>query len=512
MKRMITSERLRSLATQILVFFVAGAVVPLVLLGIYQVTNSYATQRSQTQTLQREIARSAASTIDAYLMQIESDMALTARSPGLRVDASSQMLLNELLTYDVGFDLLALMDGTGREVAKVARYRLVTPGSLGNQADSPAFQTAREGTRYLGPVSTSEYNEPLVTLAVPVRDVQNRIVGVLSAEVNLKYMWDVIARIEVGATGYAYVVDDEGWLIAHHNPSLVLQGQDLSAREGVRDALQGQDIPALYKGLEGKDVIGHYQPLRQADWFVLVETPSQEALSSARRARTVNIAVIVGTCVLATFLGWYVTRIVIRPLRRLQKGAAIVGGGDLAHRIDIQRQDEIGALAGAFNDMAAQLQEMVHTLEQREDERVRLQQEIIEAQKHAIQELSTPIIPVMETARGGIIVMPLIGSIDTMRAGDITRSLLAGIREHQAKVVILDITGVPLVDSGVASHLNKTIMAARLKGAHAIVTGISDSVAETIVDLGIDWSQIETLGNLQMGLRAALARLGQQIK
>jgi rsbT co-antagonist protein RsbR len=108
-------------------------------------------------------------------------------------------------------------------------------------------------------------------------------------------------------------------------------------------------------------------------------------------------------------------------------------------------------------------------------------------------------------------VMPLIGSVDSTRARDITRALLAGIREHRARVVILDITGVPLVDSGIATHLNKTIQATRLKGAHTIVTGISDAVAEMIVDLGIDWSDIETLSDLQTGLRSALASMGLRI-
>ncbi len=107
-----------------------------------------------------------------------------------------------------------------------------------------------------------------------------------------------------------------------------------------------------------------------------------------------------------------------------------------------------------------------------------------------------------------IIVMPLVGHIDSMRARDITRSLLAGIRQQRAKVVILDITGVSIVDSGVANHLNKTIQAARLKGARTIVTGISDAVAETIVDLGIDWGGIETLSDLQIGLVVALHGLG----
>jgi rsbT co-antagonist protein RsbR len=156
----------------------------------------------------------------------------------------------------------------------------------------------------------------------------------------------------------------------------------------------------------------------------------------------------------------------------------------------------------------AELQREVAEHERAQEENLRLQQEVIEAQKQAIQELSAPVIPIMDR----IIVMPLIGSIDTLRARDITRALLAGIREHRAGVVILDVTGVPVVDSGVANHLNKTIQAVRLKGAHAIVTGLSDAVAETIVDLGIDWGEIETLADLQTGLRAALSRMGRRIE
>ena len=139
-----------------------------------------------------------------------------------------------------------------------------------------------------------------------------------------------------------------------------------------------------------------------------------------------------------------------------------------------------------------------------EAERERLQQQIIDAQQQTLQELSTPIIPVMDN----IIIMPLVGMVDSLRAKDITRSLLAGISQHKAKVVIIDITGVSMVDTDVISHLNRTIQAAKLKGAQTIVTGISDVVAETIVDLGLDWRGITTLSNLQRGLLTALNSLG----
>jgi anti-anti-sigma regulatory factor len=171
------------------------------------------------------------------------------------------------------------------------------------------------------------------------------------------------------------------------------------------------------------------------------------------------------------------------------------------------------ALTEAYADVERRVEEQTTQLAQETAERERLQQEIIQSQQLAIQELSTPVIPLLEApgGEGGIIAMPLIGSIDSLRARDIMRALLAGISQHQAQVVILDITGVPVVDSGVASHLNKAIQAAQLKGAQTIVTGISDDVAEAIVDLGIDWSNVTTLGDLQTGLVVALDTLGVKL-
>lgn len=142
-----------------------------------------------------------------------------------------------------------------------------------------------------------------------------------------------------------------------------------------------------------------------------------------------------------------------------------------------------------------------------EAERARMREEVIAAQRSALEELSTPIIPILDD----VIVMPLVGSLDSNRARDVTRALLSSISEYRAKTVILDITGVAVVDSGVASHLNRTIQAARLKGATTIITGVSDAVAETIVDLGIDWSMLETVSSLQAGLQLALRRMGLRI-
>lgn len=132
---------------------------------------------------------------------------------------------------------------------------------------------------------------------------------------------------------------------------------------------------------------------------------------------------------------------------------------------------------------------------------------VIEQQRVLMMELSTPIIPIVE----GVLVMPLVGSIDTARAQDILRTLLAGITQYRARVILLDITGVAIVDTGVAAHLNKTVQAAKLKGAQTIISGISDAVAETIVDLGINWDDVDTVRNLQTGLMVALHHVGMKL-
>lgn len=137
-----------------------------------------------------------------------------------------------------------------------------------------------------------------------------------------------------------------------------------------------------------------------------------------------------------------------------------------------------------------------------ESARQELQTRLIEAQQETIRELSTPIIPIMDR----VVVLPLVGRLDTARAQQLLRALLHGIRQHRAKVVILDVTGVIGVDAEVASYLDRAIQAARLKGAQTILTGVSNEMSTTIIELGLDWKAIPTVGNLQAGLRVAVAQ------
>ena len=126
-------------------------------------------------------------------------------------------------------------------------------------------------------------------------------------------------------------------------------------------------------------------------------------------------------------------------------------------------------------------------------------EKIIGAQQDEIRELSTPVLRI----RDRLLLVPIIGLMDSARAHQLTDQVLRSIRQHRAKFVVLDITGVPTVDSAVANHLIQTVQAARLLGARSILTGISPEIAQTLVRIGIDVAKLNAVGDLQEGLAEA---------
>jgi rsbT co-antagonist protein RsbR len=128
----------------------------------------------------------------------------------------------------------------------------------------------------------------------------------------------------------------------------------------------------------------------------------------------------------------------------------------------------------------------------------------IRRQQDSIRELSTPVLQVRER----LLILPIIGVLDTRRAQQLTDQLLRGIRTHRAKVVVIDITGVPDVDETVANHLVCAVDASRLMGAGVIITGLSAEIAQTLVTIGVDLGKMNTVGDLQGGIEEAERTLG----
>jgi rsbT co-antagonist protein RsbR len=148
--------------------------------------------------------------------------------------------------------------------------------------------------------------------------------------------------------------------------------------------------------------------------------------------------------------------------------------------------------------------EVLHEAQERLAER----EGALEAQSRLIQELSAPIVPIHE----GVLVLPLVGAVDSRRASQIMESALEQIVTYQADVLILDITGVPIVDTGVANYILQMARAVTLLGSRVILVGIGAEIAQTIVQLGVDLRDMTTLANLQAGIAYALALQGFAIQ
>jgi anti-anti-sigma regulatory factor len=148
----------------------------------------------------------------------------------------------------------------------------------------------------------------------------------------------------------------------------------------------------------------------------------------------------------------------------------------------------------------------ITTRVQAEAAQMRLQDEVIQAQAVALAELSTPLIPLTAHA----VLMPLIGSIDSQRAQQVVETLLAGVAQQRAEIAILDITGVPVVDTQVAHALIRAAQAIQLLGAHIVVTGIRPEVAQTLVGLQVEFRGVITRSTLQEGVRYVLGQHARQ--
>ena len=138
---------------------------------------------------------------------------------------------------------------------------------------------------------------------------------------------------------------------------------------------------------------------------------------------------------------------------------------------------------------------------------VQERERVIRQQQEAIRELSTPVLQVRER----LLILPIIGVLDSQRARQLTEQLLRAIRANRAKVVVIDITGVPTIDSTVANHLVQTVEASRLMGASVIITGLSPEIALTLVTIGVDLSKMNAVGDLQGGIEHAERLLGYEV-
>jgi signal transduction histidine kinase/CheY-like chemotaxis protein len=332
--------------------------------------------RLNVEVVHRQMAELAALRIRNYIEDVARAVNLAAHPRNLaggRIGDDYSTDLRDLLKNVPAIRNVVALDSNGHEELRQSRIGRSVRNAAADHSSTAYFTAARAGKTYFGPVIfPSDSFEPRIVIAAPIEPFVGEVVGVLVAEVNVRYVWDVVQEIQVGESGYAYVVDGAGSLVAHPDLHLVLQRKDLSdlpQLAALRSPAVGDGAAGVYQNLAGQRVLVSHVRIPNVGWTVFVERPLTEVYAPllASLVRTGGILLLV--CVMAVGATVLLGRRVVRPIEVLRRGAARLEAGELDARLELKTGDEFEELAEDFNRMSDRLQDSHATLERKVEER-----------------------------------------------------------------------------------------------------------------------------------------------
>jgi PAS domain S-box-containing protein len=354
----------KSIRGRLIMVIIGLAVAPLLVVGSILAWQSFVSLQQQALVLQREVAERVSTQVMAFFQELENELSFTIKTEGQgKLDQDQNAALSNLLAYQPAFDELHLLDQNGREQVGVYRLSLGATGPEDRSSADEFVIPKTTGQVYYGPIFYDETtNEPLMTIAIPVIDLRTGSVdGVLVSVARVKKVWDLIAGITVSQGQSIYIVDAQGKVVAHRNPSVVLRGTSFKVpdQNGVQLGLTGERAVLAINSLS----------LGQQRLNVIAEQTINEALSPAINMVLVALALVVVVAGIAGVLSLLSVRPIVNPIQALAKAAEGISAGDLTSHVPVTSNDEIGMLATTFNNMTSQLRAFIATLEQRVSER-----------------------------------------------------------------------------------------------------------------------------------------------
>ncbi|TAJ85878.1 adenylate/guanylate cyclase domain-containing protein [Reyranella sp.] len=335
----------------------AAVVAPLLIAGGSEAWFGYHDQRARLNDLLDAEARLAAVKIQDFIEGLHDQLSWTVQLPWTENTGDRRRLdALRLLRQAPAVRSLSLIDASGKERLFVSRIGLNRIEGGDDHSTNPAVIGARSDRIWFGPVTFQDGSEPFMTIAV----AGNRTaVGVAVAEINLKFIWEVILGIRVGRTGEAFVLDRPGRLVAHPDISLVLRADEAAQRplQALRAAILARPTgqAAIGQDITDKTVLAAMAQIPGVDWSVIVKQPVAEAFGPIYAALLRTGVLLIAGAVLAAALAYWLTQRMIGPIRVLEDGVARIGAGQFDHRISLATSDEFERLATRFNEMASEL-------------------------------------------------------------------------------------------------------------------------------------------------------------
>jgi diguanylate cyclase (GGDEF)-like protein len=314
-----------------------------------------------------EIAFSTTNEIGQFFLPIfiEADVIAAAIASDVN-EPSTQIpnLLYSFINHRSEIEEVSIVDNQGREVKRVSRMVGVGKKEARQFNNDPLVENALLGELSIGSVIFSEYLEPMVSVATPVKSDKGEARVILTV-INLKWLWDTVQSLQVEQRGYVYVVDEALKLVAHPDPSLVLSGMHLQgsavSQHLFNDA--GQKELRIYENFSGNTVAGvsRFDPVHR--WWIVVEQPVDEALAPLDRVINRFVMAFIIVTIITVLTVVYFSKLMMRPLENLEKAIDQLTHGDREVRVSIPRNTELSSLSEAFNEMAVNLNEKTDKLE-----------------------------------------------------------------------------------------------------------------------------------------------------
>lgn len=344
----------RSLGFKYLVTLFTAVVLPLTMGAAGEAWFGYRDQSRHTSDVLQLQSRSAAERIDAFADEISDQLGWAVQFPWSDgSEGTHKMDALRLLQQVPAILSLVLVDQNGIERVFVSRTRLNVVGRGSDMSNDAAVLGAHANRVWYGPVRYEQDSEPYMRIAV-ARELATT--GVAVADINLKLIWEVIAAIRIGKTGYAIVVDDAGRLIAHPEISLVLRGTAGSEDyQRLKQTLSGSGAATVTTVVAGKASIAAATSVSKLGWTVIALQPTGEAYAALRAGLWRSLVLISIGTLIAVALSYVLAMRMASPIRELEDGARRIGRGQFDHRITLSSGDELEKLAARFNEMAGEL-------------------------------------------------------------------------------------------------------------------------------------------------------------
>ncbi|MGJ7507205.1 ATP-binding protein [Variovorax sp. GT1P44] len=331
---------------------------------------SYQENKAALTSFQHEKAVGAALRIEQYVQQVSQQLAYASLAQLDASDLESRRTeFWRLLRQAPEVTDIAQLDRAGREQIAVSRLGMDVMGSGKDRSAEAPFREAMPDAPWYGPVYFNRDTEPYMVVAIRTGGAKG---PVTVAELNLKFIWDVVSRIQIGQKGKAYVVDSNGLLVADPDIGLVLRKTSVASLPHVQAAAADgaiEEQAMVSRDIGGATVLTSMAPIKSLGWKVFAEQPIAEVYAKLNASLLRAAVLLLAGLLISALAASVLARSMVQPIRTLARGARRIGEGNLNQQIVVNTDDELEGLADQFNRMSGQLRELYGGLERKVEQR-----------------------------------------------------------------------------------------------------------------------------------------------